>query len=199
MHNVSGIAGCIQIQLVQQHIKCHYIAVNMSHTYISASSFQVSNLTCYHCWSTEPQHVWWMPFCAYLLKLYNALSSFREGYFWLWAASSGIPLKSYLMSHHPHRKQEEEEGVETETERKLSLFLPNCPRVTLLIPSSAARYGASLQAASSVLPGETHEKAMKGLVWQGPARLDQLTGFFFALTRHTAVCNSSMVWDLQTS
>lgn len=56
--------------------------------------------------------------------------------------------------------------VETETERKrkLSLFLPNCPRVTLLIPPSATRYGASLQAASSVLPGETHEKAMKGLV-----------------------------------
>ena len=38
------------------------------------------------------------------------------------------------MSHRPHRKQEGGAETETERKRKLSLFLPNCPRVTLLIP-----------------------------------------------------------------
>lgn len=136
-------------------------------------------------------------------SLQQSMCGLFAKYLQCWASPLQKKRKSYLMSHCPHRKQEGRGGggLETETKRKrkLSLFLPNCPRVTLLIRPSATRYGASLQAASSVLPGEAHEKAMKGLVWQGPARLDQLTGFFCALTRHTAVCNSSMVWDSQTS
>lgn len=156
--------------------------------------------------------MWPILICAYLLKIDKSRALFlsRSATFGFGAASHGIPFPKKLPDEPPSSQETGGWGenggrgggeVETETERKrkLSLFLPNCPRVTLLIPPSATRYAASLQAASSVLPGESHEKAMKGLVWQGPARLDQLTGFFCALTRHTAVCNSSMVWDSQTS
>ena len=182
-------------------------------THISRSSFQVSNLARCHCWSAEQQHAWRVQFCAYLLKIYIPLAISLEVTVLAGSCLSRDPTTTILkkLPDEPLSSQETggREGVcvcvcgggvktDTERKRKLSLFLPNCPRVTLLIPPSATRYGASLQADSSVLPGETHEKAMKGFVWQGPARLDQLTGFFCALTRHTAVCNSSTVRDLQT-
>lgn len=62
----------------------------------------------------------------------------------------------------------------------LSLFLSNCPGVTPHSPLHSQVVG-SLPAASSLFPGDDHEKAVKGLT--GADHTGQLTAFSSAPTR----------------
>ena len=91
--------------------------------------------------------MWPILLCAYLLKIDKSWALFlsRSATFGFRAASHGIPFPKKLPDEPPSSQETggwgEKGGrgggeVETETERKrkLSLFLPNCPRVTLLIP-----------------------------------------------------------------
>lgn len=107
--------------------------------------------------------------------------------------------KSYLLSHHPKESRGGESlGTEREKESShyFSLIAHEWPSpFTPLQPGTAPHY--------RLPPLFSQETPMKR-PWKassdrGPARLDQLTEFFSALTRHTAICNSSTVRDSPTS